>query len=446
MRKKYLSSIVVLLSFCTGLVAQNSISELLIPGGEFQMGDHYGFVDPAHPSDEIPLHMVRLDSLYMGTYLITNQQYCDYLNSAKSKGQIEVRNKKVYAVGDTTAYYLTNQYLSYYSISWNGTTFSVADFRANHPVVGVQWSGAAAYCNWLSQQNSLSSCYTLSTGNCDFTKNGYRLPTEAEWEFAGRGGKYNPYYVFPWGNDTTNHSIANWPGSGDPYESGPYPWTTPVDFYDGKLKLQSTYNWPGNQTSYQTANGVNAYGLYDMCGNVWQFINDWYETNYYTTSPYQNPPGPTTGSAMPDGKPCHGMRGGNWWSGTNGWSRVSNRDPSYYRGPGNDWFHVGFRVARYARRTTTGINDPAESTIHVQNSPNPFSSNTVISYSLSGEEKLSLKIYDSLGHEIATLADETQNEGAHSVHWSGQNLGAGIYFCQMMAGNQLSTIKMVLLK
>ncbi|MEI8049710.1 MAG: formylglycine-generating enzyme family protein, partial [Bacteroidota bacterium] len=321
MKKNYLISTVVVLSIYMGLMAQNSISEVLIPGGEFQMGDHYGFVDPAHPSDEIPVHTVRLDSVYMGTYLITNQQYCDYLNSAKSKGLIEVRNKRVYPVGDTIAYYLTNQYLSYYSISWNGTSFSVADFRANHPVVGVQWDGAVAYCNWLSQQNGLSTSYTSSNGNCDFTKNGYRLPTEAEWEFAGRGGKYSPYYIFPWGNDTLNHSIANWPGSGDPYESGSYPWTTPVGFYDGKLKLKTTYNWPGSQTSYQTTDGANAYGLYDMCGNVWQFINDWYETNYYTVSPYLNPPGPTTGSTMPDGKPCHGMRGGNWWSGTNGWSR-----------------------------------------------------------------------------------------------------------------------------
>ena len=140
------------------------------------------------------------------------------------------------------------------------------------------------------------------------------------------------------------------------------------------------------------------------------------------------------------------MRGGNWWSGTNGWSRVSNRDPSYFRGPGNDWFHVGFRVARYARRTTTALIEPTESTMHIQNSPNPFSSNTVISYSLSGEEKVSLRIYDSLGHEIATLADETQSEGTHSLYWNGQNQSAGIYFCQLMAGNQLSTIKMVLLK
>jgi len=434
------------LSFYVRLIAQNSISEVLIPGGEFQMGDHYGYNDPTHPSDEIPLHMVRLDSLYMATYLTTNQQYCDYLNSAKLKGLIEVRNKKVYAVGDTTVYYLTNQFLSYYSISWNGTTFSVADFRANHPVVGVQWAGAVAYCNWLSQGNGLSTCYTLSTGNCDFTKNGYRLPTEAEWEFAGRGGNYNPYYIFPWGNDTINHSIANWPGSGDPYETGPYPWTTPVDFYDGKLKLKSTYNWPGSQTSYQTANGVNAYGLYDMSGNVWEFINDWYLTNYYAASPYLNPPGPTSGSLMPDGKPCRGMRGGNWWSGTNGWSRVSNRDPSYYRGPGNDWFHVGFRVARYAHRNTTGINDVAASTIHVENSPNPFNTETAISYTLPGEEKVTVKVFNALGHEMATLVDETQNEGVHTVHWSSQNQSAGIYLCQLMAGNQHSSIKMVLIK
>jgi formylglycine-generating enzyme required for sulfatase activity len=92
-----------------------------------------------------------------------------------------------------------------------------------------------------------------------------------------------------------------------------------------------------------------------MAGNVWQFVNDWYGQNYYGISPYDNPKGPDSGFIMPDGKPYRGMRGGNWYNGyptggvNDGHSRVSNRNPSYYRGPqdpNHPWYHVGFRVVR----------------------------------------------------------------------------------------------------
>lgn len=331
-----------------------SLTEVQLPGGEYEMGDHFGFVDPAHPSDELPVHKVKVNSFHIAVYETTNQQYADYLNSAFSKGLIEVRNNIVYAAGGIEPYYFTNQYASYYSIGFAGNTFSITDFRAKHPVVGVQWHGAAAYCNWLSQQKSLQECYTLTTADCDFTKSGYRLPTEAEWEYAGRGGHTNPYYNYPNGN-SIDISGVNLPASGDPYENDQYPNTTPVGFYDGKLKQKSDYNWPGGASTYQTANGVNAFGLYDMEGNVWEFVNDWYGQNYYSSSPYDNPKGPSTGFIMPDGKPYRGMRGGNWYNGlvvngvNDGHSRVSNRNPSYYRGPqdpNHPYYHLGFRVAR----------------------------------------------------------------------------------------------------
>jgi formylglycine-generating enzyme required for sulfatase activity len=339
------------------IVFDPSITEVKIPAGQFSMGDHHGFVDPSHPSDELPLHNVSINSFYMATTETTNQQFLDFLNSSISGGTIEVRNNIVYAKGGSDIYCYTSQFASYYSIGYNGSSFSISDFRAKHPVVGVMWSGVAAYCNWASSQKGLQPCYNLTTWACDFTKNGYRLPTEAEWEYAGRGGHTAPYYNYPWGDDQ-DKSKANWPGSGDPYEgtseSG-YPFTTPVGFYDGTIHLKSDFNWPGSATSYQTANGANSFGLYDMAGNVWEFVNDWYGSNYYSSSPSDNPRGPDSGFIMPDGKPYRGMRGGNWYNGytttgvNDGHSRVSNRNPSYYRGPqdpNHPWYHVGFRVAR----------------------------------------------------------------------------------------------------
>jgi len=332
-------------------------AEVLLPGGEFEMGDHFGFVDPSHPSDELPIHKVKISSFYMATTHTTNRQFLEFLNSALVSGLVEVRNNVVYAAGGSDAYSYTHGFASYYSIAFNGSVFSIVDFRAEHPLVGVMWFGAAAYCNWLSLQKALQPCYDLKTWTCDFTKNGYRLPTEAEWEYAARGGQTNPYANYPWGNDQ-DIAKANWPDSKDPYEGtdpSTYPWTTPVGFYDGTLHLKSEYNWPGAAASYQTSNGANAFGLYDMAGNAWQFVNDWYAQNYYSVSPYDNPKGPDVGFIMPDGKAYRGMRGGNWYNGytttgvNDGHSRVSNRNPSYYRGPqdpNHPWYHVGFRAAR----------------------------------------------------------------------------------------------------
>jgi uncharacterized protein (TIGR03437 family) len=331
----------------------------LLPAGQFQMGDHYGFVDPEHPSDEVPVHTVWISSLVIGTYDVTNTQYVQFLNSAYSQGLIEVRNGLVYAKGGADLYMDTYQVLNYSSIGWDGSSFTVVDFRANHPV-GVTWFGAAAYTNWLSQQQGLQPCYDLTTWQVDFTKNGYRLPTEAEWEYAGRGGQYNPYYIYPWGNDADT-TKANWPESNTPYATGPYPWTTPVGFYNGQLHTKAEFGWPGSQQTYQTADGSNAWGLYDMSGNNWQWVNDWYENPYYSVSPYMNPPGPTEAAAspMPDGLPYRVMRGGTWYNsdaGDPGHGRVSNRDPAYYRAPDNPntpYYHVSFRVARYAPALTT---------------------------------------------------------------------------------------------
>ena len=429
----------------------------VIPSGEFEMGDHFGFVDPSHPSDELPLHTVKIDSFLMSRTETTNQQFLAFLNSLLSQGEIEVRGNIVYATSGSDIYCYTHQFASYYSVGYDGNVFSIADFRANHPVVGVMWIGAVAYCNWLSSQNGLSVCYDLKTGDCDFTKDGYRLPTEAEWEYAGRGGKTNPYYNYPWGNDQ-DITKANWPDSKDPYEGkteSEYPYTTPVGFYDGKLHLKTEFNWPGTASSYQTSDGMNAFGLYDMAGNVWEFVNDWYGQDYYSKSPVDNPKGPETGFIMPDGKPYRGMRGGNWYNGysttaiNDGHSRVSNRNPSYYRGPqdpNHPYYHIGFRVAKNYDGSLTGIRNVKTNEIESQNFPNPFTSSTTIQFTLQETESVSLKIYNSCGQLITTILKEKLNQGLHSYQWSAENNPGGIYSYQIQIGNQCSTKKIIVIK
>lgn len=439
-----------------------NLTEILIKGGEYEMGDHFGFVDPSHPSDELPLHKVKVDSFYIGKTEITNQQFVSFLNSFFLQGLIEIKNNTVFAKGTNTIFCFTHEFASYYSISFDGKSFSIFDFRANHPVVGVMWTGAIAFCNWLSSQNELEPCYNLENGKCDFSKNGYRLPTEAEWEWAGRGGQTNPYFNYPWGNDQ-DVTKANWPDSKDPYEGQSeteYPFTTPVAFYDGTTHLKSEFNWKSNITSYKTSNGANAFGLYDIAGNIWEFINDWYGQNYYSVSPYDNPQGPASGFIMPDGKPYRGMRGGNWYNGYNvtggnvndGHSRVSNRNPSYYRGPqdpNHPWYHVGFRVARKYFNVSTGLNDSKNSEpfefFLEQNYPNPFKNITTIRFYIQNENHVTLKIYNPLGKEIDILLNKKLKEGFYEVNYEAKNNYNGILYYKLTVGIHSMIRKMIII-
>ena len=146
-----------------------------------------------------------------------------------------------------------------------------------------------------SAQEGRRPTYNLSTWACNFAATGYRLPTEAEWEYAARGGEHSPYYRYPWG-DTIDGSKANYWHSGDPYE-GVDPETTPVGYYDG------------NQTP-PGSDMANGYGLYDAAGNVYEWCNDWYDSGYYSVSPSDNPRGPATGTGRV-------LRGGSWLNNVN---------------------------------------------------------------------------------------------------------------------------------
>ncbi len=290
-----------------------------VPGGGFQMGDHSG----QGYGHEVPIHPVIVNSFYMDVYEVTNQTYAMYLNSAYGQGRVQVSNNVVYQVGGAgQALCDTTDSSGYSRITWNGSTFGVTAGKEDHPMVSVSWYGAGHYANWRSREDGFTPCYDESDWSCNFAADGYRLPTEAEWEYAARGGEDSPYLMYPWGN-TIDGSQANYSGSGDPFE-GPWPETTNVGYYDGN----------------QIPAGIdmaNGYGLYDMSGNVWEWCGDWYSGVYYQACFDQgtvtNPTGPTGGSSRV-------ARGGGW-PGSPSYLRSAGRFTTYPTYRYND---LGFRL------------------------------------------------------------------------------------------------------
>jgi len=258
------------------------------------------------------------------------------------------------------------------------------------------------------------------------------------------------------GGDDADEDRANWPNSDDPWETGPYPWTTPAGFYTGGLQQKTDFSWPGNQETYQTTNGSNAYGLFDMAGNVWEWCNDWYGREYYNVSPDTNPKGPEAGTPAPDGNPYHVVRGGNWYNGEWGHSRVSNRNLGYYRGPDDPnhaWYHFGFRVARNFSPSSMDVENGSEirpgSYTLLPNYPNPFNAQTVLSFKLTTSGFVQLVIYNTAGQRIRELLHAYCTAGHYQIVWdatnnAGERVGSGIYIYQMVCADRIKIRKMVL--
>jgi formylglycine-generating enzyme required for sulfatase activity len=282
---------------------------LLVPAGPFDMGDPWGEGD----NHELPVHAVLVDGYWIDAFEVTNQQYADALNWAWGDGNmIEVTEtgivRKLY---DTEEYCDTVSSSVYSRIAWDGAAFGVVAGAEDHPVVMVSWYGAVAYCNWRSAMVGRTPCYDLGAWECDYQADGFRLPTEAEWEkAAGWAPDEQRHYRFGehsdgCGYDCLDGERVNYLDSGDPYDAAAFPRTTPVGFYDGSLHLKIDFGWPSEVQSYQTQDAQSFYGCRDMSGNAWEWCHDWYDNSYYEVSPYYNPTGPATGLYRV-------VRGGRW--------------------------------------------------------------------------------------------------------------------------------------
>jgi iron(II)-dependent oxidoreductase len=220
---------------------------VLIPSGNFTMGK------VQQGADFSPAHPVKLNSFYMDIHEVTNAEYKKFCQATGHK----------------------------YPEFWNVDLFRSGDSYPNHPVIGISWSDANTYAAWA----------------------GKRLPTEAEWEYAARGGLVGKEY--PTG-DTLERIEA----------------------------MNSSNSWTNGIVEVALFK-PNAYGLYDMDGNVWEWTADGYDENYYKESPTDNPKGP-------DNKRNKVIRSGSWHSGG------MCKKVYYRKGLPTNWvdFGVGFRCVK----------------------------------------------------------------------------------------------------
>ncbi len=254
-----------------------STEMVVVPAGAFTMGTVF--------AGELPIRSVYLDAFSIDKYEVTNAAYKQFIDSGGYASQ---------PFWSAAGWAWKNANAVTQPLYWGDDTQRSGVNWPGFPVIGVSYYEAEAYATFV----------------------GKRLPTEAEWEKAARGTDARTY---PWGEGLSGAN-ANYSGSGDPYSEG----LTPIGFYDGRLHPSPLF---------QTVNSPSPYGAYDMAGNAWEWVKDWYAG--YDAGQTTNPQGPATGTSRV-------LRGGAWGYDTSTLRCAArgNNDPT---GRG---ISVGFRCAR----------------------------------------------------------------------------------------------------
>jgi sulfatase modifying factor 1 len=242
----------------------------LLPGGEFLMGTDSR---EGYPADgEGPVRRVRLDPFWIDTLAVSNARFADFVEATGHVTEAERFGWSFVFAGllpddfpPTRAVAAAPWWRQVEGADWRhpeGAHSSLAD-RLDHPVVHVSWNDALAYCGWA----------------------GKRLPTEAEWEYAARGGLEQRRY--PWGDQLTPNGEHR------------------MNVWQGKFPDQNTLEDGYLGTAPVGAFPPNGYGLYNMTGNVWEWCADWFSVDFHVGGPRDNPSGPASGEQKV-------MRGGSY--------------------------------------------------------------------------------------------------------------------------------------
>jgi formylglycine-generating enzyme required for sulfatase activity len=285
---------------------------VLVPAGKFRMGSPD--TDPDRYDDEEPQHEVQITQpFYLGKFAVTRGQFRKFVQATGHRTEAE-------RDGKGAGGYDADKRGFYYPVvgrNWLNTGFEQTD---EHPVVNVSWNDAQAFCAWLSQKEGKQ----------------YRLPREAEWEHSCRAGTTTRFH-----SGDEEHSLRRVANIADRSLKAKWNYANLQDEamhklitdWFGRVSWDDGYPFTAPVGQFE----ANAFGLYDMHGNVWQWCEDRYDANYYQNSPLKDPEGPG-----PDAGSFRVIRGGTF--------RFLPRDcRAAHRGrvePTASYFHLGWRVVR----------------------------------------------------------------------------------------------------